>query len=213
LLEILAAHAKALVQRCQIIPYGAASVGRALGIMVSQNRFPRPSCIFIDGDQGSPAGCINLPGEDPPERVVFAALKQMNWGKLAEHTGRPYADLVDACTRAMAFSDHHEWVRHAATELVLGGGMLWQMLCAEWATTCLSAAEAKKIVQAIEDALFRPRTNVSSPSTSEVSASEASTAPSPDSAVPAPAQPDSIPPIELLPLFGQFPDASYELYT
>ena len=37
--EVLAQHASDLFVRCSIVPYGAASVGQALGIMASQKRF------------------------------------------------------------------------------------------------------------------------------------------------------------------------------
>lgn len=74
-LEILVKFASDLVRRVQIIPFGAASVGKALGQMVTAKRFPRPSLVFLDGDQAESDGCIILPGGDAPERVVFEALK------------------------------------------------------------------------------------------------------------------------------------------
>ena len=40
-----------LLKRIKIIPFGAASVGAALGIMVQESRFPRPSCVFLDGEK------------------------------------------------------------------------------------------------------------------------------------------------------------------
>jgi hypothetical protein len=49
--EMLVAKERDLLSRSKIIPYGAASVGMALGIMARQNRFPRPSLVFLDGDQ------------------------------------------------------------------------------------------------------------------------------------------------------------------
>jgi len=153
LVEILAAHRPGLVQRCDTIPYGAASVGKALGQMVAGGRFPRPSCVFLDGDTGGAVGCLSLPGEDAPERVVFDALADRGWGKLADRTGRGYPDIADACTRAMALADHHGWVRHAASELVLPGDVLWQAMCAEWASTCLISDEASATMQPIEDTL------------------------------------------------------------
>lgn len=151
LTEILVAGQPGLVQRCRIVPYGAASVGKALGQMVVKNRFPRPSCVFLDGDEGSAPGCITLPGDDAPERVVMEALKQRNWLESAKRTGRLFADFADQCGRAMLLTDHHEWVRHAATQLVLGGDTLWQALCAEWASNCLDQAVTAKIIQPIQD--------------------------------------------------------------
>lgn len=153
LIEILVAHAGGDAMRCQTIPFGAASVGQALGQMVAEGRFPRPSCVFLDGDQGPARGCVNLPGDDAPERVVFEALRERRWENIDARTGRPYAAVADACARAMSRTDHHEWIEHAATRLTLAGTTLWQAMCAEWATRCLSREEAERITQPVTDAL------------------------------------------------------------
>ncbi len=156
LVEILAAHAPALVSRCRIIPYGAASVGQTLGQMVANKRFPRPSCVFLDGDGGRAPGCINLPGDDAPEIVVFEALKTLspqNWANAAYRTARDYSQFADACSRAMTLGNHHDWVSDAASKLVLRGDVVWQVLCAEWAKECLDKQEADKIVRAVEAVL------------------------------------------------------------
>jgi len=76
LTELLTARDPELVQRCQVVPHGAASVGQALGQMVESNRFPRPSLVFLDGDRGFSPGCLQLPGPDAPERVAFEALRR-----------------------------------------------------------------------------------------------------------------------------------------
>lgn len=155
LTEILVAHARPeLVLSCRITTCGTASVAQALGIMVQQKRFPRPSRVFLDADQAESVGCIMLPGKDAPERVVFGKLKEKNWLELSRRIGRKISLVADACSQAMLLPEHHDWVNSAATNLVLGGDVLWQALCAEWAEKCLEADEAKKIVQPIEDALI-----------------------------------------------------------
>ncbi|MBZ5507641.1 MAG: ATP-binding protein [Acidobacteriia bacterium] len=158
-IEVLFHHAKSeTVSKCRTLPYGAGSVGKALGIMVSQDRFPRPTVVFIDGDQGEAIGCITLPGQDAPERVVFEQLKDNNWRNVAMRTGRNYTDLEDARIQAMAIKDAHEWVRFCASKLIVSSDLFWQAMCAEWAANCISAEEAKGIVQPIEDALIGIRT-------------------------------------------------------
>ncbi len=152
--EILAKHAPALIARCQIVPYGAASVGQSLGIMVHNQRFPRPSVVFRDGDQGDSLGCIRL-ADDAPERVVFEALKKTNWQKMSDRLGRQHADIVDAFSQAMLLGTHHDWVNQAASPLMLGGDIVWQAMCAVWADAILNAQDAKAIVQPIEDALLQ----------------------------------------------------------
>lgn len=147
--EILVVHAADRVQRAQIIPFGAASVGQALGHMVSQRRFPRPSLVFLDGDQSQAAGCILLPGTDAPERIVFAALQAKNWAGLHTRIGRNYADTADACVLAMTLGDHHEWLRHAASSLLLSGTVLWQAMCAEWVKECVDQRMVAGIVDSV----------------------------------------------------------------
>lgn len=153
LIEILIAYGPQLIHRCRTITYGAASVGQSLGQMVVKNRWPRPSRVFLDGDQGVAPGCINLPGKEAPERVVFDSLRSKDWLKLHERTGRPASEVIDACTQAMVSGDHHEWIKYAATKLLIGGDFLWQAMCSEWANNCFTLDEAKPMVQAIEDAL------------------------------------------------------------
>ena len=155
LLEIIVAHAsnRDCALRCQTICYGASSVGRDLGIMVMQNRFPRPSFVFLDGDEKNSPGCCNLPGQDPPEITVFDGLKALNWGNLKDRIKRGFADIADACTQAMSLPNCHEWITYSANKLVISGDALWHAMCSEWATECLSPDEARAITQPIEDAL------------------------------------------------------------
>jgi energy-coupling factor transporter ATP-binding protein EcfA2 len=161
--EIIVAHSKGLIERCTMIPFGLASVGRTLGIMVSQGRFPRPSCVFLDGDQTEATGCFLLPGGDAPERVVFNDLQVAAWGKLRDRVGRSYAEVADACIQVMSLTDHHDWVNAAASKLTLPGETLWQAMCAEWAATCLSGDVAKPLIQGIADLMLASPTSVSSP--------------------------------------------------
>jgi len=150
LTEILVKHAADTVSRVRVVPFGTASVGQALGIMVSNNRFPKRSLVFLDGDQEPSTGCLILPSEDAPERAVFEGLGQQNWGKLHERTGRNFSEIADACTRALTIGDHKEWIPETANKLLLSGDVLWQAMCAEWATLCLNEMDGKKIAEAVK---------------------------------------------------------------
>lgn len=152
--EILVAFAPDLVNRVQIIPFGTASVGQALGLMVKNKRFPRPSVVYLDGDQAASEGCVLLPGGDAPERVVFEALRKNNWTLLDAATSRDFALVADACDRAMASNNHHEWVSSAASKVVLASDTLWQAMCAEWATNCLTKALAEVVISPIRESLL-----------------------------------------------------------
>lgn len=151
--EILSAEAPGIFPRVSIVPFGSSQVGLALGMMVSQKRFPRATCVFLDGDSSTAPGCHLLPGGDAPEQVVFNDLKKIGWANVSQRIARGHAAVHDACNRAMTVSDHHLWVRAAANELRCGGEPLWQALCAEWVTGCLAAPDTASITAAIDDAL------------------------------------------------------------
>ena len=109
--------------------------------------------MVLDGDLDASVGRVVLPGGDAPEIVVSTALRASGWGTLAQRVGRNHADLVDYCERAMLLDDHHEWIRAAAGELVLGGDTSWQAMCAEWANGCLTTQDAQEVVDAVREAL------------------------------------------------------------
>lgn len=150
--EIIAFHAKELYPRCAIVPYGAANVGHALGQMVAGDRFPRPSCVYLDGDNADAPGCVLLPGGDAPERVVYGDLKPKKFGDVWTRIARDVSLVQDVCTNAMTLADHHEWTRVAANQLLCSAATLWQAMCSEWARA-LSPEEASRIVQPIGDAM------------------------------------------------------------
>jgi hypothetical protein len=151
----MVATGKELVRRCAIVPFGAANVGLALGLMVSQKRFPRPSLVFLDADQESATGCHLLPGDDAPERVVFAELKVKNWANVAQRIGRPPSEVIDALDSAMTKTDHHEWIADAANRLVLGGNELWRALCSCWIANREDQKPMSQIAETIQQAVDR----------------------------------------------------------
>lgn len=149
--EILVSVEPDLVGRVQIIPFGAASVGLALGQMVS--RFPRPSVVFLDGDQVAGVGCKLLPGQDAPERVVFDGLRQINWEGLDQRIGRPISDVIDVCSAAMTLGNHHDWLTQAANRLVVGSSVLWPAMCAIWVSRCMAEPARRDLVDTVRLAL------------------------------------------------------------
>jgi len=151
--EIIVKADQDLIARVQIVPFGTANVGMALGQMASQNRFPRPTAVFLDGDQEPSIGCHLLPGGDAPEIVVFTELKARNWAGVAARVGRPESSVIDSCNLAMTRNDHKEWVEAAADRLALGTDVLWQSMCAEWAKAALPDLRAKQLADLIGIAL------------------------------------------------------------
>lgn len=205
--EILIAADPENVLKCQTVPYGAASVGQALGQMIINDRFPRKSCVFLDGDQARADGCRNLPGNDAPERVVFGDLRGREWQGLAARTGRLHSQIADACNQAMGLPGHRTWIDYAASRLTMSGETLWRAMCAEWANNALPAEDAKAIAQPVADVLLgiKPYTAVVQPD-----------APSPPPVIPEPmpepvvSPPEASAPIGQEKLFGRLPDAAQE---
>lgn len=144
---------KDFLPRVLTIPFGAASVGVSLGQMVSANRFPRPSVVFLDGDQTVSPGCFLLPGEDAPERVVFSNLQEKNWPDIGQRLGRDPAETIDALNQAMTADNHHDWVKDTANKLFVGGDTLWRFLCQSWVRHCASENDLSVIVEPIQDKL------------------------------------------------------------
>lgn len=150
--EILARHGEDVIHRCTFVPYGTVNVGLALASMVVNKRFPRPTCIFIDGDSDPIRGCYALPGGDAPEQVVFKGLREKGWGDLWAAVNRDTSLVHDSCTNAMTL-DHHEWVKSAANNMRYGADALWRAMCAEWSKRCLTSPQAQEVVRPILDAL------------------------------------------------------------
>jgi hypothetical protein len=121
--------------------------------MVSRKRFPLPTAVFLDGDQAESEGCHLLIGDDPPERVVFEALKRRNWMDIATRVSGPSADVIDELELAMTRSDHHEWLRPAASRLSVGGSELWRAMVCAWLTNCVSSKERARIVEIVQDTI------------------------------------------------------------
>jgi len=130
--EIIAKADLSLLTRVQIIPYGAANVGKSLGLMNHSNRFPKPTIVLLDGDQDPSDGCLILPGNDAPERVIYDALNNIGFPKVASIISRSHSDLVNHCQTAMTLPDHHDWNKSVADNIICGGNELWRALCRTW---------------------------------------------------------------------------------
>lgn len=152
LAEIISRHAPELLFRINIIPYGSANLGMALGELVLKNRLPRPTVVFLDGDQEEKPGYGLLPGGDNPERVVFSRLKENNWGQLPERLGRDFADVSSVANRAMTSPLHKEWVRSLSNQLRYDPDNLWQNCCSEWARLT-PLEEVESVVERIRSAI------------------------------------------------------------
>jgi predicted ATPase len=151
--EIVARADLSLLSRIQIIPYGAANVGKSLGIMNQQNRFPKSTIVLLDGDQDPSAGCLILPGEDASERVIYDALNNIGFPGVANRLSRSHSDLVNHCQTAMTLPDHHDWNKSVADSIVCGGNELWRALCRSWVENVYQPDTTNFLATALRDKL------------------------------------------------------------
>ncbi len=151
--EIIAKADLSLLSRVQIIPYGAANVGKSLGLMNHQNRFPKPTIVLLDGDQDPSDGCLILPGNDAPERVIYDALNNIGFPKVAAIISRSHSDLVNHCQTAMTLTDHHDWNKSVADNIICGGNELWRALCRTWVEDVYQPNLTNFLVIALRDKL------------------------------------------------------------
>lgn len=149
--EIIAFANLQLLSRIQVIPFGAANVGRALGMMNHQRRFPKPTVVLLDGDQDPSDGCLILPGNDAPERVIFESLNRIGFPDIAHSINRSHADLVNHCQLAMGLPDHHDWNRAVADRIICGSNDFWRAACRSWTKNVFQPTAADPLVTAIQD--------------------------------------------------------------
>lgn len=151
--EILAKNNLDLLPRIAIIPYGTASVGKALGIMVSQNRFLRPTIVFLDADQDQAPGCLLMPGDDAPERLIFHSLQRRGWPNIAPIINRSHSELVDSAEHAITLPEHHNWIKYVADKVVVGGNELWRAMSRTWVENVMQDSEIESIIDVINEKL------------------------------------------------------------
>lgn len=150
--EIISCLDADLLQTCSFVQYGPANIGRGLGLMVVENRWPRPVIVFLDGDQDRAPGCYVLPGAAAPEAAVFEGLKSKAWLDLHLRLGCAPHEVVAACEKAMFAPDEHEWLAAASRALRYDEDAMWQQMCALWARDCLRRPQAQEIVDFIKSA-------------------------------------------------------------
>lgn len=153
--EILASDpaGKETIQRLQFAPVGPSNVVRIMGELGIHGKLPYKSMAVLDGDETPSNGCLTLPGNKAPERVVFEGLKAINWKNLPERFGIGAGDLFAWLDDAMLIPDHHEWTSAVGNRVIKSKMSVWETLAAEWARSCLDPQDRKLVVEAVQTAL------------------------------------------------------------
>lgn len=149
--EIIAAHPDGgeLLPRIKINPVGPSNVVTLMGQLGANGRLPHKSISILDGDIEVTEGCIGLPGEDAPEKVVFSDLKDAGWPNLDARFGIGAGSLLGYLEDAMLTPDHHTWPSLVGDRVIKSARSVWEILATEWCRTCLSEEDKNRIFEAI----------------------------------------------------------------
>lgn len=146
--EIINRYLRKYLLRVDVLPFGAASVGKSLGQMKTQSHLKNPTVVILDGDQDPAPGCVQLPGGEAPERVVMNFLQSAGWPNVAKLIDRSHSQMVDLADKAMTSMDHHEWIRSIADGVVIGGNELWRAMVRAYLESA-PESEFSKVVEAV----------------------------------------------------------------
>lgn len=135
-------------------PVGSCSVVGTLNDLGKKGKLPYRSLSIIDGDKKEEyPGCMSLPGDDAPEKLIFKDLKNIGWNKLDDRFGIGAGVLFKHLEDAMLIPDHHEWTTHVGNMIKKSKDAVWSILIEEWHKQCLADAVANTFIDNITSAL------------------------------------------------------------
>jgi predicted ATPase len=153
--EIIARHpeGQTVISRIKVSPVGPANVVAMMGKLACDGKLPKPGIGVLDGDQQDSQGCVRLPGNEAPERVVFLGLREHNWGNLHERFGIGAGDLHTYLEDALLNADFHRWPSLVGDRILKSSSSVWETMATEWCRVCLTEAERNRIVGTIKGIL------------------------------------------------------------
>ena len=147
-----------LISRIYIQTVGPANVVQVLGSLADQDRLPNKSIAFIDGDQEDAQGCVKLPGNECPEKVVYTDLKNREYPKLVERFGVGAGSLFTIIDDAMLDPDPHNWNRTVGDKIRKSSLSVWETMTQVWCAEYLSNVERERIILKIREKIPVHRT-------------------------------------------------------
>ena len=139
-----------VLARLDIIPVGPANVVQIMGQLSHAGRLPYNALAVLDGDEDVSVGCLKLPGNLAPERVVFNQLKASTWPNLPARFGIGAGNLITYLEDAMLEPDHHRWLEMVGDRVLKSKTSVWETLTSEWVRSCLPPAERDSFVEAVK---------------------------------------------------------------
>lgn len=135
---------------------GACDNLETLGKLAEQGKLPYRSLSIVDGDKKAECPhCFSLPGDLPPERMVFRDLKERGWENLDARFGIGAGSLFKFLDDAMLLPNHHEWTRYVGDRIKRSRDIVWTILIDEWSKHCLTEDQIAGLVDEIDHAQAR----------------------------------------------------------
>jgi hypothetical protein len=149
--EILASSPETseLIRRIRITAVGPANVVGLLGTLGGAGKLPYKSVAVLDGDHQS-QNCLNLPGNEAPERTVFTALRAANWPGIPQRFGIGAGTLITALEDAMLDPDHHNWTKRVGDQVHKSSTSVWEQLVSQWCASCLDPQVRVRLAEGIQ---------------------------------------------------------------
>ncbi|MFZ1983979.1 MAG: hypothetical protein WAU91_06165, partial [Desulfatitalea sp.] len=151
--EILASsnETSEMLSRVDIVPVGPANVVQIMGSLAHNQRLPYKSIAVVDGDHDATVGCIALPGDAAPERLIYNNLKSVGWPDLPTRFGVGAGTLLTVLEDTILEPDHHKWNTMVGDRIVKSSASVWEILCNQWCKSCLLAAVRQTIYTSLND--------------------------------------------------------------
>jgi predicted ATPase len=142
-----------MLGRIDIVPVGPANVVQIMGSLSKSNRLPYKSIAFVDGDHDATTGCVSLPGDVAPERLIYSELKALSWPDLPMRFGVGAGTLLTVLEDAMLEPDHHKWNTIVGDRIVKSSASVWEVLCNQWCKSCIDPGLRQRIYTSMNDVI------------------------------------------------------------
>lgn len=128
---------------------GPANVVQFLGGLVYENKLPYKGIGVLDGDYQLSNGCVKLPGNDAPEKVIFGKFKDVNWRNLDNRFGIGAGELFDIFNDSILEPDHHKWTTVIGDKIRLGKKQVWDIFVNEWCKQFINDDDKNQVINPI----------------------------------------------------------------
>ena len=142
-----------VLSRVKCVVVGPSNVVQMMGELSSNNTLPQRGIGVLDGDMAPHNGCINIPGGDAPEKVVYHTLKHFNWNNLDNRFGIGAGTLFDLLDETILLPDHHNWSSSVGDRVKKSKSTVWNILSEEYVKNYINDLEGQQFFNTIRDLL------------------------------------------------------------